>query len=69
MFAFSVPFPLGGTAQPAPIVYAKHYAESTSQSILSSDLSLRDLQVDPKLNRPHVVTGVIFDKPVNKPAQ
>merc|ERR1719361_2080578 len=28
MFAFSLPYPLGGTAQPAPIVYAKHYAES-----------------------------------------
>jgi len=62
MFAFSLPFPLGGTAQPAPIVYAKHYAESFSQSILSRDETLKDLEVNEKLNRPHVVTKVLFDE-------
>jgi len=62
MFAFSVPFPLGGTAQPSPIQYAKHYAESFSQTILSSDCCLNDLNTSDKLNRPHVVTNLICNK-------
>jgi hypothetical protein len=63
MFAFSLPFPLGGTAQPAPIVYAKHYAESFSQSILSSDKSLKSLRVNKNLhNRPQVITENIMSK-------
>jgi len=61
MFAFSLPFPLGGTAQPAPIVYAKHYAESFSQSILSSDKSIKSLRVNKNLhNRPQVITENIM---------
>ncbi|ETO33529.1 Argonaute-2b [Reticulomyxa filosa] len=59
MFAFSVPFPLGGTAQPSPIQYAKHYAESFSQTILASDRCLKDLNTSEKLNRPHVVTDLL----------
>jgi len=63
MFAFSLPFPLGGTAQPAPIVYAKHYAESFSQSILSSDKNLQSLKLNKNLyNRPHVITKTIFQQ-------
>ncbi|ETO29993.1 hypothetical protein RFI_07127 [Reticulomyxa filosa] len=62
MFAFSVPFPLGGTSQPSPIQYAKHYAESFSQTILASDRSLKDLHVSDKLNRPHVVTELVVEK-------
>merc|ERR1712233_115432 len=63
MFAFSLPFPLGGTAQPAPIVYAKHYAESFSQSILSTDKGLASLKVNKNLyNRPHIVTKTIFQQ-------
>ena len=62
MFAFSIPFPLGGTAQPAPIMYAKHYAESYSQMILKNDKSLEDLQTNALLTtRPHIVTDVILE--------
>jgi hypothetical protein len=60
MFAFSLPFPMGGTAQPAPIVYAKHYAESFSQSILERDRQLKDLELNVGLNRPHVVTSCLL---------
>merc|ERR1712129_436701 len=57
------PFPLGGTAQPAPIVYAKHYAESFSQSILSSDKSLKSLRVNKNFhNRPQVIAENIISK-------
>eukprot|EP00483_Globobulimina_turgida_P007749 UN07764 len=63
MFAFSIPFPLGGTAQPAPIVYAKHYAESFSQSILSNDKQLESLRINKDLyNRPHIITQTIFQQ-------
>lgn len=63
MFAFSVPFPLGGTAQPAPIVYAKHYAESFSQSILCHDKQLEHLKINSHLsNRPHIVTQTIYQQ-------
>ncbi len=66
MFAFSLPFQLGGTTQPAPIYYAKHYAESFSQSILGTDRNIKDLQVAKKLNRPHVVAEVVsLDKPTS----
>lgn len=63
MYAYNIPFPLGGTAQPAPIVYAKHYAESFSQSILCNDTKLKQLQVNKGLhNRPHIVTQTIFQQ-------
>jgi len=64
MFAFSVPFPLGGGAQPAPICYAKHYAELSSQQILNSDRRIDDLAINKNLrSRPHVITQSIFAQP------
>jgi len=45
-FQFSIPFPLGGTAQVGPIVYAKHYAEGFSQLITQRDVNIGDLQLD-----------------------
>merc|ERR1712013_606636 len=64
MFAFSVPFPLGGGAQPAPICYAKHYAELSSQQILNSDKRIEDLAIHEHLRtRPHVITQSIFAQP------
>jgi len=58
-YCFSIPFPLGGTSQPGPIVYAKHYAETFSQMILSSDRNLRDMSVAGNLtSRPHVICSL-----------
>lgn len=59
-YVFSIPFPLGGTSQPGPIVYAKHYAETFSQMILQSDNNLNDLKVTRNLAaRPQVITRLI----------
>jgi len=59
-YTYSIPFPLGGTAQPGPIVYAKHYAENFAQMISGRDQHIRDLQVaDNLLNRPHVIEDQI----------
>jgi len=66
-YTFSIPFPLGGTSQPAPIVYAKHYAEVFSQMISSHDHCLHDLQLANNLiNRPHVIEKVIAFDETNK---
>jgi len=56
MYAYSVPFPLGNPNQPAPIKYAKHFAEVISQQILSTDTGFESLKTDKSLNRPHLVT-------------
>jgi len=55
-YTYSIPFPLGGTAQPGPITYAKHYAETFAQMISGQDTNLHDLQLAPNLkNRPHII--------------
>merc|ERR1719323_1709839 len=54
MYAYSVPFPLGNPNQPAPIKYAKHFAEIISQQILTTDRNFDTLQTPDTLNRPHL---------------
>ena len=50
--------------QPAPICYAKHYAELSSQQILNTDKRIGDLAIHKQLrNRPHVITQSIFAVP------
>lgn len=59
-YCFAIPFPLGGTSQPGPIVYAKHYAETFSQMILSNDHSLNDLKISNNLKtRPQIITKLM----------
>eukprot|EP00483_Globobulimina_turgida_P001221 UN01223 len=53
---------MGGTSQPGPIVYAKHYAERFAQMILSSDENLSDLRVSDNLSAtPMIITQLIND--------
>merc|ERR1719334_2925127 len=54
MYAYSVPFPLGNPNQPAPIKYAKHFAEIISQQILTTDRNFDTLKTPMGLNRPHL---------------
>merc|ERR1711981_636170 len=55
-YAMSVPWPMGNCAVPAPLKYAKHYAEQSAQMILSGDKSFQGLMpLDPVLNRPWLV--------------
>jgi hypothetical protein len=56
VYPFSIPFPLGGTSQPAPIQLAKHYAEMGAQMIFKSDRSVDDLRLHKALmSRPRVM--------------
>eukprot|EP00483_Globobulimina_turgida_P007944 UN07960 len=59
-YVFSIPFNMGGTSQPGPIVYAKHYAETFAQMILKADENLNDLVVSKNLTtRPTVIKELI----------
>jgi len=53
-YPFSIPFATGNTNQPASIKLAKHYCDSWSQQILSTDQDLRQLETSPNLNRPQL---------------
>jgi len=53
-YPFSIPFAMGNTNQPASIKLAKHYCDSWSQQILSTDHDLRQLETSPNLNRPQL---------------
>eukprot|EP00483_Globobulimina_turgida_P011435 UN11457 len=51
---------MGGTSQPGPIVYAKHYAETFAQMILKADENLHDLDVSENLtSRPTIIRELI----------
>ncbi len=39
----SLPFIQGGTSQPSPITWAKHYAEKFASLVLRSDKEIQDL--------------------------
>lgn len=59
-YSFAIPFSMGGTSQPAPIKYAKHYAETFAQMILDGDRTLSDLQLATNLrNRPHIIEQLV----------
>merc|ERR1719233_207456 len=64
MYAYSVPFPLGNPNQPAPIKYAKHFAEIISQQILGTDKDFQSLKTAPGLNRPHLCTTKVDDNKI-----
>jgi hypothetical protein len=49
VYVFTIPFPLGGTSSPAPIQYAKHYAEMGAQMIFKTDHQINDLRLHPKM--------------------
>lgn len=67
-YAFSVPFPMGNCSQPAPIKYAKHYAELYAQLLLSKDRTVKDVQTYPNINRPHLVIGPKVDLQIAPPS-
>merc|ERR1711972_1235247 len=56
----SLPFIQGGTSQPAPITFAKHFAEKFSQLITAKDAKLHDLKLSKNLeNQPQIVTNLL----------
>merc|ERR1712087_281932 len=56
----SLPFIQGGTSQPAPITFAKHFAEKFSQLITAKDVKLNDLKLAKNLeNQPQIVTNLL----------
>jgi len=56
----SLPFIQGGTSQPAPITFAKHFAEKFSQLITAKDIKLQDLKLSGNLeNQPQIVTNLL----------
>jgi hypothetical protein len=56
----SLPFIQGGTSQPAPITFAKHFAEKFSQLITAKDVKLHDLKLSKNLeNQPQIVTNLL----------
>eukprot|EP00483_Globobulimina_turgida_P000047 UN00047 len=60
----SLPFIQGGTSQPAPITFAKHFAEKFSQMITKNDESVNDLHLSRCLKiAPQIVTRVIDLQP------
>jgi len=66
-YVFSIPFPLGPTASPGPLQYAKHYAERFSQMIFSSDRTIQDLNRSEELpNQPQLATPAINAPDENK---
>merc|ERR1711972_338460 len=55
----SLPFIQGGTSQPAPITFAKHFAEKFSQLITAEDKKIQDLRISKNLtNQPQIITGL-----------
>jgi len=55
----SLPFIQGGTSQPAPITFAKHFAEKFSQLITKEDKKMQDLRISKNLtNQPQIITGL-----------
>ena len=59
-YCFAIPFQMGGTSQPGPIVYAKHYAETFAQMILQTDESLNTLKASKNLtSRPQIITKLL----------
>lgn len=55
----SLPFIQGGTSQPAPITFAKHFAEKFSQLITAEDTKIQDLRISKNLtNQPQIITGL-----------
>jgi len=55
----SLPFIQGGTSQPAPITFAKHFAEKFSQLITAEDTKIQDLRISRNLtNQPQIITGL-----------
>jgi len=53
----SIPFIQGGTSQPAPITFAKHFAEKFAQLITSDDRRVEDLRLAKNLNtQPMIIT-------------
>merc|ERR1712129_287000 len=56
----SLPFIQGGTSQPAPITFSKHFAEKFSQLITAKDVKLHDLKLSKNLeNQPQIVTNLL----------
>jgi len=43
MYSYGIPFPFGNPNQPAPIKYAKHFAENKAQGILTTDQNMESL--------------------------
>jgi len=55
----SLPFIQGGTSQPAPITFAKHFAEKFSQLITAQDTKIDDLCISRNLtNQPQIVSAL-----------
>jgi len=58
-FVFGIPFPLGNTANPSVLVYAKRYAESFGQMIFETDRTVKDLKRSSALShRPQLADPV-----------
>jgi len=55
-YGFSIPFPMGPTALPSPIQYARHYAQWFGNLIFSKDQHVSELIVNSRvlIHRPHV---------------
>lgn len=54
-YAMSVPWPMGNCATPAPIKYAKKYAELAAQLIIGTDRELEGLMTAKGINRAGLV--------------
>jgi len=58
-YSYGIPFPFGNPNQPAPIKFAKHFAENVSQGILPSDINTASMATSrASVSRPAACTLV-----------